>query len=319
MPKLSVLNLVLAAAAIASLGAHADTLPSAGTTVYWSETGPSPGPFRPGPSFIQAGVGLGGATPIVQSVVSGVGNIKGPNGLEAIDGRLWWPDQQLGQLTTSLPDGSNLFSISVGNPYDLDIEAGTLYWSALNSNTIYKITDPYGAFPDSSVLLGGLSNPSAVDAAGGFLYWSEVAGTDRLRRSNLDGSDPVTLLTSIQSYDFEVTSQYIYLTTTFGEVVRSNLDGSGRATLAANVGFLTGIDVDGDVIYVSSLFGQVFAMDLDGHNLTTLYTAAPNNQLRGVAVLSAVPEPGGAALLLAGLGFGAAVLRRRAQKPLGTT
>lgn len=314
MPQLPALRLVLAATVLATTGALANTLPPAGTTLYWSETAPQTRPFVPGASFIMSGAGLGGAAPVVQSLVSGTANIRGPNGLEAPDGQLWWPDQQLGQLSTSEPNGSGLSGFGVGNPYDLDIEAGTLYWSALNSNSLYKVTDPYGAAPVSELLLSGLSNPSAVDAAGGFLYWSEVAGTDRLRRSNLDGSNAVTLLTGIQSYDFEVTSQYIYLSTTFGEVVRSNLDGSGRISLASNIGFLNGIDVEGDAIYLSSLFGQLYAMDLNGQNLSTLYTAPVGSQLRGIVALAAlpVPEPASGVLLLAGLGLGAARLRRRA-------
>jgi hypothetical protein len=304
--------IVATALLLAAAAPHAATTPPPGTTVFWSEQGPQPGPGQAGPSSIQAGTGLGGPAAAVQGIVSGSANIRGPNGVEAIDDRLWWPDQQLGRISSAAPDGSGLRSFATGNTYDLDIEAGTLYWTALNSNSLFVVADPNAATPTSSVLLSGLSNPFAVDAAGGFLYWSEVAGTDRLRRSNLDGSNPVTLVTGIQSYDFEVTGGFIYLSTTFGEVVRTNLDGSGRVTLASGLGFLNGIDVDGNTIYVSSLFGSIQAMGLNGQDVTTLVSSSVGAQYRGVAVVSSVPEPGMAALWLAGLGvLGGMQARRR--------
>lgn len=294
--------------------ATAATAPPAGARVYWSEQGPQPGPGQAGPSYIKAGNGLGGPAPLVQTVVSGNANIKGPNGVEALDGRLWWPDQQLGVIATTLPDGSGRLTIGVSNPYDMDLEGGQLYITTLNDGRILRVADPLGAPSAPEPVLSGLSSPFAVDAAGGYLYWSEVSSSNRLRRSNLDGSGIVTLVSAVQSYDFQVTPQYIYLSTTAGEVLRTNLDGSGLTTLASGIGFLNGIEVTADRIYVSSFFGQVSVMGLGGESPTVIYDL-PGGPLRGVAVMAAVPEPAGWMLMFVGLAVAGARAQRQRGKP----
>lgn len=297
-------------AACAGATTMAATAPPADARVYWSEQGPQPGPGQAGPSYIKAGSGLGGPTPLVQTVVSGNANVRGPNGVEALNGRIWWPDQQLGVIATTLPDGSGRVTIGVSNPYDMDLEGGQLYITTLNNGRILRVADPLGAQSAPELVLSGLSSPFAVDAAGGFLYWSEVSNSNRLRRSNLDGSDIVTLISAVQSYDFQVTPQYIYLSTTAGEVLRTNLDGSGLTTLASGIGFLNGIEVTADRIYVSSLFGQISVMGLGGEDPTMIYNL-PGGPVRGVAVITAVPEPAGWMLMLAGLAVAGAWGRKQ--------
>lgn len=244
----------------------------------------------------------------MNTVVSGASNIKGPNGVEIIDGRVWWLDQQLGRIQSVLPDGSDLKSYDATpsyNPYDLDVSGSNLYWTHNGGGTI-NVIDMAAPSPASSVLMNGLNSPFAVDVADNFIYWSEVAGHDRLRRSAMDGSGAVTLVSNVQSYDFEVTSQYIYMTTTFGSVLRTNLDGTGSTTLASSLGFLNGIDVTDDLIYVSGLSGNIHSLGLLGENVSPLYSS---NQIRGVAYLpaalpaapAAVPEPSTLALVALGL------------------
>ncbi len=256
----------------------------ADAVLYWTETGASPRPFVAGPAYLKSGTNLPGGA--VNSVVSGASKIKGPGGVEIIDGRVWWTDQQLGTIQSVKPDGSDRQSYAAGNPYDIDVVGSTLYWTQNSAGTI-NVIDTAAAVPVSSVLIGSLSQPMAIDLVGNYIYWSEVAGVDRLRRSTLDGTSAITLASNVQSYDFEVTPLYIYLTTTFGTVLRTNLDGTGSITLANNLGFLNGIDVTDDLIYVSDLFGHLYSMDLLGQNLSPLYSSG--DAIRGVAYLPQTP------------------------------
>jgi hypothetical protein len=291
----------------------------AADTLFWSETGPSPGPFLPSPSSIQS-ASLPGGT--VTAVVSGAGSVKGPNGVEFLGGRVWWPDQQLGLIQSAKPDGTDLRSYGDGtiNPYDVDLEGSTLYWSDQNGGRIFTI-DTAGAAPwVSTVLMSDVVKPVAIDVVGDRIYWSEVgSGARRVRRANLDGTGAVTLLSGVDAYDLEVTDQYIYYannnpSTFAGQVLRTNLDGSGLAVLATGYGLVNGIDVTDDAIFLSQFQfdPQIVRMALDGSGATVIHTApADGSVLRGVAVLVAVPEP--STLLLSALGLVglAAVARRR--------
>ncbi len=284
----------------------------AADTLYWTEVGPSTQPFRAGPGYIKSGTLPGGAA---APLVSGASNVSSPNGVEFLGGRVWWTDPGLGTINSVKPDGTDIQVYGDGtlNPYDIDLVGSTLYWTDQNANQIFTI-DTLASPAVSTLLFGSLNKPVAIDVVGTQIYWSEVSSSGRIRRSDLDGANAVTLLSGSQSYDFEVTDQYIYLATTFGDVKRANLDGSGIITLATGLGLANGIDVTDDAIYVSQFQfpSQVVRMDLDGGNLTQVYGApADGTVVRGVAVLVAVPEPSTMVLSALGLFGIAAVARRR--------
>lgn len=250
--------------------------------------------------------------------------VKGPNGVEFVGGRLWWPDQQLNRVVSMLPDGTEFKTYNVAGAYDVDVQGGMLYVTRQNSGDILRL-DLSLNFPPAMTVHSGLSSPFAIDVTADGVFWSQVGTSNRLMRSNLDGSNVQTLLTGMNSYDFEVSGSHIYLTTTDGFVKRANLDGSDLTTLASGLGFLNGIDVTDEAIYVSALngvttllsgtetlgAGRIFSMGLDGSGAAEILRAQesydPNqpfspSQVCGVAVL-AVPEPSSYALLLAGLGL----------------
>lgn len=284
----------------------------AADTLYWTEVGPSEQRFQPGPGYIKSGTLPGGAT---SAIVSGSANVRSPNGLEFLNGRIYWTDPGLGTINSVKPDGSDIKVYGDGtlNPYDIDLVGSTLYWTDQNANQIFTI-DTLASPAVSTLLFGGLNKPVAIDVVGTQIYWSEVSSSGRIRRSDLDGSNAITVLSGAQSYDFEVTDQYIYLATTFGDVKRANLDGTGLVTLASGLGLANGIDVTDDAIYVSQFQfpSQIVRMDLDGGNLTQVYAAPTDGTVvRGVAVLGPVPEPSTMVLSALGLLGVAAVARRR--------
>lgn len=316
---------------IAASAASADTL-------VWSETTG----FTNTPS-ISTATPPGATTTLVTDQTQ----VKGPNGVEFLGGRLWWPNQQripisngfvvnnLWSIGTSLPDGSDVQVISTGGfqPYDLDLQGNLVYWTDQNSNVIRHF-DVTTARRTSSNFLTELTSPFAIDVTADAVYWSQVGTSNRIMRSNLDGTNITTLLTGINSYDFEVVGSQIYYTTTGGAVLRSALDGSGLTTLATGLGFLNGIDVTDNAIYVSVLqgvfegpgfttlgAGRISRMNLDGTGAEVVHIApqvftsgVPFNPslVRGVAVVTApVPEPGTYALMLAGVALIAGAVRRR--------
>jgi hypothetical protein len=269
-------------------------------SLYWTEqTGGSIS--SPSTNTVQRGSTLGGGA------VTGVYTSRpgGANGIEAIDGALYIPDQLAGTITRFDANGGNAVNLVSGfNPYDVDVDAGLLYWAEQNSDVIYRINaDGSG----SAEVAFATAKPVALDVVGSTVYYSEF-GNRLLRRAGLDGSNAVTLVAGQEIRDLEVLGSLIYFVgynpSTFATAIqRVNTDGSGLTTILGGLGFGNGIDVTADAIYFSDLFGAIARVDLNGSNQRTLYTG-PFGGTRGVAVLDAavVPLPGAAWLLLTALG-----------------
>jgi hypothetical protein len=286
--------------AVVALLAFAAATAAPAASLYWTEQ--SGGSIStPSTNAVQRGTTAGGGA------VSGVyaRTPGGANGIEAIGGQLYIPDQQAGTITRFDADGGNAVDLVSGfNPYDIDVEGGVLYWAEQNSDVIFRINADGSGVADVAF---STAKPVALDVVGDSVFYSEF-GNRLLRRAGLDGSNAVTLVTGQEIRDLEVIGNLVYFVgynprTFVTAIQRVNTDGTGLATILDGIGFGNGIDVTDDAIYFSELFGAIARVDLNGANLQTLYTG-PFGGTRGVAVVepAVVPLPATAWLLLTAVG-----------------
>jgi hypothetical protein len=288
----------------------AATLPASAASLYWTEQ--AGGSINtPSTNTVQMGSTTGSGSPAaVYTTTPG-----GANGIEAIGGQLYIPEQQRGTVTRFDADGSNAVDLVTGvNPYDVDVEGAWLYWTELNSNAVMrKNADGSGL----ASLAFSATQPFALDVTASNAFYSEFS-SGLLRRAELDGSGAITLVSGQEIRDLEVVGSVVYFigqnTSNFQTAIqRINTDGTGLQTILGGLFILgTGLDVTADSIFFSDLNGAISRIDLNGANGQQLYTG-PFGGTRGVAALDIpqVPLPGTAWLMLTGIVGVAARARRR--------
>lgn len=268
------------------------------TKIYWTLTDSS------GAYVVRANAD--GSNP-VNIVSGGVGsaNVRGPNGLETANGLLYWPDQQLNAIKQVNPDGSGVtIFATASNPYDVFGTATQLYWTSQTGNYIdTQFTNGTGylrLFNSATV-----TSPFAIEVTASNIYWSEVNSQGRIRRSDLNGGNIVTLIPNVLVYDFQVTSNYIYfadINYPSGALKRANLDGTSITNLVTGafggVDLINGLCVTTNFIYWSEYSvgsgGGIRRASLGGTGRVDLYNAPPGSGIRGVVVLpetAAAPAP----------------------------
>lgn len=235
-----------------------------------------------------------GSNPV--TIVSGAANILGPNGLETANGLLYWPDQQLNAIQQANLDGTGVATFaSASNPYDVFGTATQIYWNSQTGNYIdTQLTNGTGyqrIFSNPIV-----DRPLAIEVTMSNFYWSEVGSPGRLRRSDLNGSNIVTLIPNVDVRDFQITSNYIYFADVNypgGALKRANLDGSSVTNLVTapfgGVDLISGICVTSNTIYWSEYNvgsgGGIRRANLNGTGRVDVYNAPPGSGIRGVVVL----------------------------------
>ncbi len=233
------------------------------------------------------------------NIVSGAANVLGPNGLETANGLLYWPDQQLGAIQQANLDGSGVTTFaSANNPYDVFGTATQIYWNSQTANYIdTQLTNGTGylrLFASPVV-----DRPIAIEVTASNIYWAEFGSPGNLRRSDLNGSNIVTLIPSVDVRDFQVTSNYIYFADVKfpgGALKRANLDGTGVTNLVTapfgGVDLINGVCVVSNAIYWSEYNiasgGGIRRASLNGSNRVDLYNAPPGTGIRGIVVLADV-------------------------------
>ncbi|MBE2236069.1 MAG: hypothetical protein IAE85_21435, partial [Anaerolinea sp.] len=204
---------------------------------------------------------------------------------------VYWSDGFL-FIQSAYDDGSDVrqrYSDPWADPSGIAVDPLTdqIYWTEAYYNRSYgrlmrMNLDGSGV----TVLRNDLYNPAdlVVDAVNGQLYWFDSFWNGSwwggsVRRANLDGSDPVTLLPGLSSslgalaLDPERGKLYY---SEGGAIRRVNLDGSGREDVVTGLGdTILGLELDpyAEKVYWSQRMARVIRRaDLDGQNLQTLVT-----------------------------------------------
>ncbi len=165
-----------------------------------------------------------------------------------------------------------------------------LYWieenyqngSSVEDNVL--TLDPTGSLTESSIT----SEPSsgdkigvAVDLVNGYVYWTDT-GTEDIRRSNLDGSNVITLIDTDATggnnphrVELDLVNNKIYwLETASHRLRRANLDGSNIETVLDNnvIGFNSvsiAVDAVNSQVYVG-IQNAILKTNLDGSGSSTI-------------------------------------------------
>ena len=124
------------------------------------------------------------------------------------------------------------------------------------------------------------------------IYWAQTGGTDRILRSNFDGSNVEQIVTNLNSPEgivIDDISGKIYWTERLDHSIKSaNLDGSSVQTVVSGLGGTYGIDLDrinGKIYWIEINSGDDFIrrINVNGTNLETVVTA--NSEIgRGIAL-----------------------------------
>ena len=266
---------------------------AAQTKIYWTMTDNS------GAYVVRADAD--GSNPV--NIVSGLANVKGPNGLETANGLLYWPDQQLNAIQQANLDGSGVVTFATAsNPYDVFGTATKIYWTSQTDN--YLDTQlPNGTGYQRLLASPAVDRPFAIEVTSSNLYWSQLSGSSgSLLRSDLNGANVVTLIPNVVIYDFQVTSNYIYFADVRypgGALKRANLDGTAITNLVVapfgGVDLINGLCVTTNYIYWSEYNvasgGGIRRASLGGTDRVDLYNAPPGSGIRGVVVLPEVAAP----------------------------
>lgn len=231
------------------------------------------------------------------AIISGLSNVRAPNGLEHAEGLLYWPDQQLNAVKQARPDGTGATTFRLANnPYDVFSTGQQVYWTSQSGNYI-DTQSANGTGYQRLLASPQVSAPYAIAVTGSHLYWSQVGGAGSIRRSDLNGANIVTIIPTAHVFDLEVAGNFLYFADNNAPsaIKRAYLDGSGVTTLVtgeSGIGLVNGLFVTDDAIYWSAFSdeagGGIRRADLNGGNVANLYNAPAGTVVRGVVVLPGI-------------------------------
>jgi hypothetical protein len=209
---------------------------------------------------------------------------------------IFWTDETAGTIGRANIDGSGATNILQTNVPPQGIAAGpngTIYWGDYATDTVHRINSD-GSGNTSIATGAGEVRGIAVDSAGGKVYWADSGGGyPTIQRSNLDGSDVQSIVTSSylpgQFYSaigvaLDLPDGKVFWTDPAGgSIWSSNLDGSnaGVAFSGLTNPFMLAIDSIHHTVYWSSNT-NVDSANLDGSDEHAVVTGLVS--ARGIAL-----------------------------------
>jgi sugar lactone lactonase YvrE len=209
---------------------------------------------------------------------------------------IFYPDWSDGYVYSVSVDGTGLQTVvDVGGGLRgiaTDQYGGKLYWTDVDNDVIRR-ADLDGGNPED-LITSGLAWPMAIGVhpAADMLCWGDMT-LDQIGTAHLDGSSAGPLLsTSFHSgIAFDTMNGKIYwstsITSTEGEILRADLDGSNVETVVtgANKPGPIALDIAGGKIYWTDYtVDMVRRADLDGSEVENLYVVGPNLNPDGIAL-----------------------------------
>jgi len=178
---------------------------------------------------------------------------------------------------TRLVDGSSKHYRKIA----LDLKMGKMYWTGLqNSDGKIWRANLDGSHVEELLGWDGIGSPFgiAVDVSLGKVYWTESATSDsrgKIRRANLDGSNIENLVETIKGaavgLKLDLVAGKMYWTESYyGEIMRSNLDGSMSEVLVRGTSNPWGLELDLEQgrVYWIELYGNIIrSCKLDGSDI----------------------------------------------------
>lgn len=215
--------------------------------------------------------------------------------IDPVNSKMYWTDSSPGEIEMANLDGTGRQTIVTGLTYPtgltVDQVDGKIYWTDAvdwaGGGKIQRANlDGTGV---EDVISTGLLGPDgvAVDATGGKLYWTdEIAGT--VQRANLDGSNVEVLAISRIPVGIALDrlnsklywSEYPLCCTFSAQIVRANLDGTGkevvyispRQTNMEQIALDVGIQ--GKVFWADDFNQTVSSVNLDGTGFEDVVSGA---------------------------------------------
>jgi hypothetical protein len=201
------------------------------------------------------------------------------------DGGIW----RLGDTAPLISVGNGLRGLTV------DAAGGKIYWA---HDSAIAIANLDGSNPHDIVTDLAFPAVLAIDPTQHKLYWGDQV-SDEIWSANLDGSaaSPVITTPFHRGLAIDPTHHKMYWTTsitsTAGNIMISDLDGSNSQAIVTNVGKPASLGLDlqrGRLYWSDYVFGVVRYCDLSGGNRQLLYSDPFGFPTRGLAVDAATGD-----------------------------